>query len=119
MASEVQIATWVREHVNEFQWCEGSAGGLVTRKNGVTIQIGSSGLGLNDGLRSYRIVMPNPPKGQPKDATDQIRKELYDLLKEIQNVATRQYIARLDNRKEHDRRIRTELFDQLTGGSPY
>lgn len=119
MASELKIATWVKDHANEFKWYEGSTGGLVSRKNGLQLQIGSSGLSLSDGLRHYKIVMPNPPKGEPKDVTDRIRKDLYEVLKEIQKLATRQHINRIDNRKEHERQLRSELFDQLTGGSPF
>jgi len=110
---DLQIVTWIFDHLNELEWYEGAAGGCVARLNGVGINVSGAGISMSDGLKSCRVAMPKLPK-KMMDVDDHYQKKLNNMLMAIRSEATRQVIERLED-ADHSRKVKSELFDKLTG----
>lgn len=110
---DIQIATWVFDHLHEIEWHEGATGGLVARLNGVAIVVSGSGLTLSDGIKSCKVILPSIPK-KMMDVTDHYQKKLNNLILAIRAEATRQVIERTEDPNRHQK-VKDELFKKLTG----
>lgn len=110
---DLNIVTWVFDHLNELEWYEGSSGGCVARYNGVGIMVSGFGITLTDGLKSCRVALPPSPK-KMMDVSDHYQKKMVNMIMSIRGEATRQVIERLED-PEVRRRVKDELYKKLNG----
>jgi len=110
---DLDIVTWVFDHLADLEWYEGAAGGCVSRYNGVGILVSGAGITLTDGLKSCRVALPSSPK-KMMDVSDHYQKKIVNMITVIRNEATRQVIERLED-PEVRRRAKDELYKKLTG----
>ena len=110
---DLNIVTWVFDHLDELEWYEGSGGGCVSRFNGVGIMVSGSGISLTDGLKSCRVALPPMPK-KTMDVKDHYQKKVVNMIMAIRSEATRQVVERLED-PEARQRVKDDLYKKLNG----